>query len=170
MDKEIHLRGSSCSHTLGKRVSGGPLAPLETKIELDKGRNSARSYPSIEVVPADSELRKRTVRQGVGYVRTQGYVEALRHIPPSYGGVFLRRRAAKFVAEVPVERNRRENEAETRFIFDLGRDEPSSDAQFATGWAAQTGCRPSLFLTICGDKSRAWDLNLWLSRGRACEG
>lgn len=35
----------------------------------------------MEVAPADSELHKRTARQGVGYVRTQGYVEALRHIP-----------------------------------------------------------------------------------------
>ena len=38
------------------------------------GRNSERRYPSIEVAPADSELHKRTARQGVGYV------EALRHI------------------------------------------------------------------------------------------
>jgi hypothetical protein len=60
----------------------GPLAPLEAEIGSDKGQNSARSYPSIEVVPADSELRRRTVRQGVGYyVRIQGYLEALRHIP-----------------------------------------------------------------------------------------
>jgi hypothetical protein len=45
------------------------------------GRNSARRYPSIEAAPADWELHKLTARQGVGYVRTRGYVEALRHIP-----------------------------------------------------------------------------------------
>ena len=49
MKSEIHLRKNSRSHTLGKRVSRGPLAPLEIEIGLDGGKNSASSYPSIEV-------------------------------------------------------------------------------------------------------------------------
>ena len=73
-ESQIHLRKNSHSHTLGRRVSDGPLTPLGIEIGLDEGKNSASSYPSIEVVPAESELLcKRRVRQGVGYVRTQGY-------------------------------------------------------------------------------------------------
>ena len=53
------------------------------------------------------------------------------HSPQSYGGMFLRRRAPKFVAEVPMERNERETRRSERFIFDLERDEPSSNAQLA---------------------------------------
>lgn len=33
--REIHLRGARARIQCGKRVSGGPLAPLETEIGLD---------------------------------------------------------------------------------------------------------------------------------------
>ena len=45
------------------------------------GETVQRRYPRIELEPADSELHKPTARQGVGYVRTQGYAETSRHIP-----------------------------------------------------------------------------------------
>jgi hypothetical protein len=167
MNEEIHLRESSCSHTLGKRVSGGPLAPLETEIGLDKGRNSAKSYPSIEVVPADSELHKHTARQGVGYVRTQGYVGALRHIPHRVTEVLRRNvSAAKFVAEVPVERNRRENEAECAVYKFLIWEEMSRAQTLSLQLVAQL----RLDVDRLCFKSRACELNVLLSRGRACQG
>jgi hypothetical protein len=145
MKEEIHLRESSCSHTLGKRVSGGPLAPLGTEIGLDKGRKSARSYPSIEVVPADSELHKRTARQGVGYVRTQGVRRSVTpHSPQSYGSVTEECCQVCSRGTGREEQKRKRGGVRGLYIFDpsfdLGRDEPSSDVQFATGRAAQTGC------------------------------
>ena len=95
----------------------GPLTPLETEIGSDKGRNSARRFPSIEVVPADSELCKHTVRPGCRVRQDPGVRRSITpHSPQSYGGMFRRRRAAKFVAEVPVEGNKRETRWSARFI------------------------------------------------------
>ena len=48
-----------------------------------------------------------------------------------------------------MERNKRETRRSERFIFDLGRDEPSSTPSLHTGWVAQTG-------RIVPDSSSSW--------------
>jgi hypothetical protein len=82
MEKErsVSGRGVLMLAYMRKKVTDGPLAPIGTNRDWMKGETAQGVIP-IEVAPADSELHKCTVRQGVRYVRIQGYVEALRHIP-----------------------------------------------------------------------------------------
>jgi hypothetical protein len=80
------------------------------------------------VALADSGLHKHRVRQGAGYVRTQGYAEAYATFSTkSHGGRF-HEGESKYVAEVPGGWEQKGNEAEREalyLIWEATRDELS---------------------------------------------